>query len=61
VPDDILDRYAVRSDPQAPFSRRGINRFSHPTDRGPTLKAGFDTHLLKPVNPQVLQKIPANE
>jgi two-component system CheB/CheR fusion protein len=34
-----------------------ITGYGQPGDRVRTLEAGFDTHLLKPIDPQVLQKI----
>ncbi len=37
-----------------------ITGYGQPSDRERTLEAGFDTHLLKPIDPQVLQKILAN-
>jgi signal transduction histidine kinase/CheY-like chemotaxis protein len=37
-----------------------ITGYGQPDDRERTLKAGFDTHLLKPIDPQVLQKIIAS-
>jgi signal transduction histidine kinase len=38
-----------------------ITGYGQPSDRERTLKAGFDTHLLKPIDPQTLQKILSNE
>jgi signal transduction histidine kinase len=38
-----------------------ITGYGQPDDRERTRKAGFDMHLLKPIDPQVLQKILANE
>jgi signal transduction histidine kinase len=38
-----------------------ITGYGQPSDRERTLKAGFDTHLLKPIDPQTLQMILANE
>ncbi len=38
-----------------------ITGYGQPSDRERARNAGFDTHLLKPIDPRVLQKILANE
>lgn len=49
----------IRTDAKQSSSIRliAITGYGQPGDRVRTLEAGFDTHLLKPIDPQVLQKI----
>jgi signal transduction histidine kinase len=51
----------IRTDTSQPkIQLVAITGYGQPEDRERTRKAGFDTHLLKPIDPQVLQKILAN-
>ncbi|HEY3488253.1 MAG TPA: hybrid sensor histidine kinase/response regulator, partial [Gammaproteobacteria bacterium] len=50
----------IRTGPeqQAPSIKLvAITGYGQPSDRERTLAAGFDTHLLKPIDPGVLQQI----
>jgi two-component system, sensor histidine kinase len=58
---EVAQTIRVDASPQsARIKLVAITGYGQPGDRERTLEAGFDTHLLKPIDPQVLQKILSN-
>jgi CheY-like chemotaxis protein len=46
-----------RSIPDGGIRLIAVTGYGQPSDREAALQAGFDTHLLKPISPEVLQRL----
>jgi CheY-like chemotaxis protein len=50
-------RAIMRSIPNGEIRLIAVTGYGQPSDREAALRAGFDAHLLKPISPELLQRI----